>query len=106
MISYWKQPEEIYQDDGLTLIIGWYDHKNQENGGEKALGIYWGNDYPQSRGILSPCVIPATTRNAILSGLLHQAVTTNKTTQIDGILKAITFFNATALTHPLSGNFA
>lgn len=94
MISYWKQPEEIYHDDGLTLIIGRYDHKNQKNGGEKALGIYWGDDYPQSRGILSPCVIPEATRNAILSGLLHQAVTTNNIKQIDGILKAITFFNA------------
>lgn len=93
MISYWKQPKEIYQDDGLILIIGRYDHKNQENGGEKALGVHWHNDYPQSRGILSPCVIPELTRNVILAGLLHQAVATNKTEQIDRLLEAISFFN-------------
>ena len=92
MISYWKQPKEIYDDNGLVLIIGRYDHKNQEDGGDKALGVHWG-DYPQSRGILSPCVIPETTRNAILSGLLHQAITNNSTNQVESILEAIRFFN-------------
>lgn len=92
MISYWKNPEEIYVDDGLVLIIGWYDHKNENNGGYKALGVHWG-DYPKSRGILSPCVIPEITRNAILSGLLHQAVSNNDTTNRMGIIKAIEFFN-------------
>lgn len=93
MISYWKKWEKIYEDDGLALIIGWYDHKNQENGGEKALGVHWNDDYPQSRGILSPCVIPSATRNAILSGLLHQAVSNSQPEQVDNILKAIKFFN-------------
>lgn len=91
MISYWKNPKEIYVDDGLVLIIGHYDHKNQNNGGEKALGVHWG-DYPQSRGILSPCVIPAATRSAILSGLLHQAVTNGNLQQVSSIIKAIEFF--------------
>jgi hypothetical protein len=91
MISYWKNSEKIHVDDGLTLIIGWYDHMNLENGGSKALGIHWG-DYPQSRGVLSPCVIPTATRSAILSGLLHQAVTDKKTDQIKSIAKAIEFF--------------
>jgi len=93
MISYWKNWQKIYEDDGLVLIIGWYDHKNQENGGEKALGVHWGDDYPQSRGVLSPCVIPLTTRNAILSGLLHQAVVKGEKSQVENILKAIQFFN-------------
>ena len=92
MILYWKQPKEIFLDEGLVLIIGWYDHKNQENGGEKALGVHWG-EYPQSRGVLSPCVIPKTTRDAILSGLLHLAVTKNNTSQVESILDAIKFFN-------------
>lgn len=92
MISYWKNPTEIYVDDGLVLIIGYYDHKNQYNGGEKELGVHWGN-YPQSRGILSPCVIPATTRSAILSGLLHQAVATGDLQKVNSITKAIEFFN-------------
>ena len=92
MISYWKDSKEFYIDDGLTLITGWYDHKNQNNGGDKALGVHWG-DYPQSRGILSPCVIPEITRNAMLSGLLHQAITKNDTAGAERILEAIKFLN-------------
>lgn len=52
MISYWKNTKEVYFDDGLTLIIGWYDHKHMHNGGYKSLGIHW-EIYPKSRGILS-----------------------------------------------------
>jgi hypothetical protein len=92
MISYWKNYKKIHIDDGLELIIGWYDHKNQNNGGDKALGVHWG-DYPQSRGILSPCVIPESTRNAILSGLLHQAVTNGNKDQVSSVTEAIEFFN-------------
>lgn len=92
MISYWKNYKQIHIDDGLELIIGWYDHKNQNNGGDKALGVHWG-DYPQSRGILSPCVIPESTRNAILSGLLHQAVTNGNKDQVSSVTEAIEFFN-------------
>lgn len=91
MISYWKKHREIHIDDGLELIIGWYDHKNENNGGDKALGVHWGA-YPQSRGILSPCVIPEATRNAMLSGLLHQAVTNSNRAQIISITEAIEFF--------------
>jgi len=92
MISYWKEPKEIYIDDGMVFIIGKYDHKNSNNGGEKALGVHWG-DYPQSRGILSPCVIPKLTRSAILSGLLNQAVTSSDRIKINGLMEAIEFFN-------------
>lgn len=92
MISYWKNPKVVYVDDGLVLIIGRYDHKNENNGGDKALGIHW-EDYPQSRGILSPCVIPEATRNAILSGLLHQAVSSNDADKMAGIIEAIKYFN-------------
>ncbi len=90
MISYWKNTKEIYVDDGLVLIIGWYDHKNKENGGRKTLGIHWG-DYPLARGSLSPCEI---TRNAILSGLLHQAAINNNIVQVESIVEAIKFFRA------------
>ncbi len=92
MISYWKEPQEIYIDDGLTLIIGWYDHKNKHNGGEKALGIHW-EGFPQSHGYLSPCVIPEATRDAILAGLLYKAVINNIDSQIESITEAIKFFN-------------
>lgn len=92
MISYWKEPREIHTDDGLVLIIGKYDHKNQNNGGSKALGVHWEN-YPQSRGVLSPCVVPESTRNAILSGLFHQAVTNGNQEQVGQIAEAIGYFN-------------
>jgi hypothetical protein len=90
MISYWKKHKEIHIDDGLVLIIGWYDHKNKHHGGDKSLGVHWG-DYPQSRGVLSPCVIPKATRNAILSGLLHQAVSSGNLAQVKSITEAIEF---------------
>lgn len=92
MISYWKDSKEIYNDDGLVLIIGYYDHKNQRNGGVKALGVHW-KTYPQSRTVLSPCVIPEETRSAILSGLLHQAVSKGNTKLVREITSAIKYFN-------------
>jgi len=92
MISYWKQPTEIYNDDGLVLIIGRYDHKNQRDGGDKALGVHWGS-YPKSHGVLSPCVIPEATRNAILAGLLHQAVIKGDLPLIESLKGAIAFLN-------------
>ncbi len=91
MVSYWKKLKEIHIDDGLVLIVGWYDHKNENDGGKKALGVHWGN-YPQSRGVLSPCVIPEATRDAILSGLLHQAVMNKNITQSQSIMDAVSFF--------------
>lgn len=91
MISYWKVEAEIHADEGLVLISGWYNHKNKEKTGIKALGVHWG-DYPQSRGVLSPCVIPEATRNAILSGLLHQAVANSDMDQVESITEAIKFF--------------
>jgi len=51
----------------------------------------WG-DFPQSRGVLSPCVIPKETRNAVLSGLLHQATTNQDEDKIKKIIRAIQFF--------------
>ena len=91
MISYWTEITEFHMDNGLILITGKYNHKNQNETGEKNLGIHW-SDYPQSRGILSPCVIPAMTRDAILSGLLHSAVIKKDLEQIAKITKAIEFF--------------
>lgn len=91
MISYWKKHKVIHVDNGLSLIIGWYDHKNQQKGGNKELGIHW-DDYPQSRGVLSPCVIPKATRDGILSGLLHQAVSAGNKSQVSKITEAIDFF--------------
>jgi len=91
MISYWKNYKEFYNDNGLVLIIGNYDHKNENNGGGKALGVHWRN-YPQSHGILSPCVIPKDTRNSMLSGLLYQAIINQDEEKINNITEAIQFF--------------
>ena len=91
MISYWTDVEQIYVDEGLVLIIGRYNHKNQNPVGDKCLGVHWG-DYPQSRGVLSPCVIAASTRDAILAGLLQRAVIKKQTGLILKIMKAIEYF--------------
>lgn len=91
MISYWSEVEEIYHDGDFVLIIGRYNHKNEQPIGDKCLGVHWG-DYPQSRGVLSPCVIPSATKNAILAGLLYQAVIDKKIDVIEKIRKAIEYF--------------
>lgn len=80
--------KEIYNDEGLVLIIGHYDHKNENNGGVKSLGVHW-STYPKSHNILSPYVIPAETRSSILSGLLHQTVVKGNVTQMQNITDAI-----------------
>ena len=67
------------------------NHKNKNKGGEKTLGVHWG-DYPNARGTLSPCVIPQATGNAILSGLLHQAVANSDNNQVSKIIDAIDYF--------------
>lgn len=91
IISYWQDFNEIYKDDGLVFITGYYNHKNQNERGVKALGIHWGN-YPQSRGVLAPCVIPEQTQNAILSGLLYQSALNGDSDNVTQITEAINFF--------------
>lgn len=91
IVSYWKEVKEIYKENEFTLITGFYNHKNQ-NHDEKALGVHWGN-YPKSHNVLSPCVIPEETRDAILSGLLHKATMSKEIKQIQSIIEAIQFLN-------------
>jgi hypothetical protein len=91
VISFWTEVKEVYADDGLILIIGRYNHKDENQIGDKCLGIHWG-DFPQSRGILSPCVVPPSTRDAILAGLLHQAVIDKKSDVIKKLMEAIEYF--------------
>ena len=76
----------------MVLIYGHYDHKDEYNGGTKELGVHW-DRYPQSRGILSHCVIPANTRDAMLSGLLHQAVTSGDNQMMYNITEIIELFS-------------
>jgi hypothetical protein len=42
--------------------------------------------------VLSPCVISEDTRNAILSGLLHKAITEKSMEQVVRLKEAIEFF--------------
>ncbi|MDO4640670.1 MAG: hypothetical protein Q4A84_03065 [Neisseria sp.] len=97
IISYWRETKEIYrdkensQDNGLIFIIGQYDHKNRGKP-SKALGIHWRN-FPISRGVLAPCVVPEKTRAIILAGLLHQAMSEKNTGQIEEIMRAIDYFS-------------
>ncbi|MFW2578428.1 hypothetical protein [Aliarcobacter butzleri] len=90
LVSYWKETKEIYKEDEFTLIIGFYNHKNNETD-EKALGVHWGN-YPTSHNILTPCRIPKETGIAMLSGLLQKAAINKNTEQIKSIIEAIEFF--------------
>jgi hypothetical protein len=96
IVSYWKNPKIVYKDSEFVLIIGRYDHKNDEEKmgaqANKALGAHWGN-YPLSNHVLCPCVIPKDTRNAILAGLLHQAVQDKNSERIEQLTEAIEFFN-------------
>ena len=46
MISYSSEITEIHIDDGLVLITGRYNHKNQTPKGQKTFGVHW-KDYPQ-----------------------------------------------------------
>ncbi len=92
MISFWQDIEVVYKDDdGFTIIIGLYNHQNLDEKGYKALGIHW-ETYPTSRGVLSPSTISPPVRDAILSGLLHQAVANKNMEQVKSITKAIEFF--------------
>lgn len=49
LISYWidlgNSPKKIHTDDGMVLIIGYYNHKNQHAKGEKALGVHLTKDH-------------------------------------------------------------
>lgn len=85
MFFYWSEVVEIHVDDGLVLITGRYNHKNLSTQGQKTLGVHWG-EYPQSNGVLCPCVIPESTRNSMLSGLLHEAVVNRNKAQIDKLI--------------------
>ena len=95
MISYWKDTVPFYEEDGeMTLIYGYYDHKNEQGGvceKNKCIGIYWRNDYPSARGRLAPCVIPDVTAKCLLMGLLFEFVSSGKMDKASNVLDAIRF---------------
>lgn len=103
MVSYWKadnagnSPTPFYNEDGeLFLIYGYYDHMNRSGGAHpknKRIGIYWRNDFPSSRGYLTPCVIPEQTAMSLLNGLLFQLLTAGENEKAQKVAEAIKFMN-------------
>lgn len=93
MISYWKDTREIYRDDeGMIVIIGFYNHKHSQKEDKKCLGVHWG-DFPTVRGVLAPTVISENLKNAILTGILHQCLIENRFKEVKIIQEAIEFFS-------------
>ncbi|MDP8079789.1 hypothetical protein [Phocoenobacter skyensis] len=68
MVSFWTDVEEVYNDDGLILIKGYYDEA-------RAIGLHWNNQYPSSHNRLTPFFLNKTYANALLTALLHKALT-------------------------------
>lgn len=67
MVSYWEDVQEVYKtEQGFVIIRGFYD--------EKCIGIHWASEFPSSRGVLTPCVIPKEVACAMLAGLIQQAI--------------------------------
>ena len=95
MVSYWKETKQFYDEDGeLFQIYGYYDHLNQSGGicdKNRRIGIYWRDDYPSSRGYLSPCVIPEHTAMCLLKGLFEEMLLIGETEKADKISEAIRF---------------
>ena len=92
IISYWKDWEEVYKSgEGAVLIRGMYHHQ-RGGSGQKALGLYWENGFPRSRNVIAPCRLPLDMQNAILSGLLHKAISEKEEENFKSITEAIEYF--------------
>ena len=99
-VSYWTgehgdKPKEFYQsasgkDDGITLIYGYYEHKHNGNK-EKAIGIFWNENWPVSYGRLSPCIIPEPEAGIFLRGLLGSLLAEKKYKIAMGVIEALDF---------------
>jgi len=72
IVSYWKNVQILYQNTGMFIIYGEYNHLNKE-APKRRLGICW-NDYPKIRGKLSPLVIQKEMGKILLSGLMNKAI--------------------------------
>lgn len=87
MISYWQNTTEIYANGSFSVIIGEYNHKNQNKlGGEICIGVYWKEDeesasFPNSRGKTSPVVIEKSLNAGFLQAILFQATKNNQNTE-------------------------
>ncbi len=104
-ISYWsgenaKLPTQFYQNidsesEGITLIYGFYEHKNNGNK-ERAVGIYWNENYPNARGKLAPCIIPKPEATILLQGLLDDLLGKKEFDKASKVLDALAFLSKDA----------
>ena len=104
MVSYWKDkdgnpPTPFYDEEGeLFLIYGYYDHKNKcgeirdEN---RCIGVYWNDNYPSSRGYLTPCVITPKTAKCLLKGLFLELLSVGENGKAKRVSEAIRFLDCT-----------
>ncbi len=102
MVSYWKdkkgnRPKPFYDEGGeLFLIYGYYDHKNQRGAisdEDRCIGVYWHDNYPSSRGHLTPCVIPPKTAKCLLKGLFLELLSLGEKSRADKVSEAIKFLD-------------
>ena len=87
MVSYWKNIQEVYTKDGFTIICGDYE------GREKTVGVHW-PDYPNSRGYLTPCVIPKHISNPMIEGLIVQSINMVDDERLKKLQKAYSYINS------------
>jgi len=79
MVSYWHnekhdgEPVVFHTDEEMSLVYGYYSHKDPNGKGCRSIGVYWRRDFPQSFGRLAPCVIPDATANLLIDGLILAA---------------------------------
>lgn len=92
IISYWSNWEVISEEKNehnpFFVIIGEYNHKNEQEKGRKAVGVCW-SDYPWAN-VLAPLVLSNKTGFAILCDLLKDAINSKD----DNKIKKLTNFIA------------
>ena len=93
IISYWQNPVIAHEtkDRDFYVIYGLYNHLNQQDKPSKCLGLHW-DDYPKSRNVLAPMVVPAEVRDSILYGLLKDATDGRNGVDLNKIIEAIEYF--------------
>lgn len=101
-IKHWQKVAVVYDDPktGFAVIRGYYSIEDgasieDKNKSKKALGVFWGMPHPflpDNDAEISPCIIPRRARNAMLSGLLNDALTQRDYDLVRNITDAIAFF--------------
>lgn len=86
MVSYWTNIQQAYHKNGFSIIYGCYD------GEPKKIGVHW-TGYPNTRGYLTPCVIPTEVANGMLSGLISEAIKMGDKDSLEKLKKYYRYIN-------------